>query len=37
MLDVLTWFLLENNVFFEVFDEINCIFRYFLEEKSDFS
>ena len=37
MLDVLTWFSLENNVFFEVFDEINCLFRSFLEEKSDFS
>ena len=36
MLDVLTWFLLENTVFFEVFDEINHLFRSFLEEKSDF-
>ena len=36
VIDVLTWFLLENNVFYEVFDEINDIFRYFLEEKSDF-
>jgi len=33
MLDVLTWFSLENNVFFEVFDEINGLFRFFSRRK----